>query len=362
LVKVKLHGLLLVLLLCNFLTTPGSSSAQRGDEPTIHLQVLGGNAGLRQYRDHEVPFWRDRVPELTGGQVQASISAFDRAGLNGEELLNYLRLGVISVANIPLSLASQEDPAIGAIDLPLLSQSMEALRKTVALWRPHLTELLRERYNSELLAVYTQMAQVVFCRRPFSSLLDLAGRRIRTSSVAQSEVVSALRAIPIIMPFAQVTDALRKDIVECVITGTFAGNEIGLHELTSHVSSLPISWFVSAVAFNRTAWAALPQLVQDRLRGGLRQLEAEIWLAAEQNTADGLACNAGLPSCLRGRRGSMTIVNEPDADTRRLLQVLAETVLPNWVARCGPECAETWNRIAAPSLHIWASEFWDAEE
>jgi TRAP-type C4-dicarboxylate transport system substrate-binding protein len=332
-----------------------AAPAQRRDEPIIHLQVLGGQAGLQQYREYEAPFWRQRVPELTGGRVHASISAYSDTGLLRSNLLDYVRLGVISVANIPLSLASQQDPEIGAIALPLLSPSADALRRTVALWRPHLADLLRERYNGELLAVYIQMAQVVFCRRPFSSLLDLVGRRVRTSSVAQSEVVSALRAIPIVMPFAQVSGALRHDIIECVITGTFSGNEIGLHEQASHVSSLPIDWFVSAVVFNRMTWAALPQPVQDRLRGGLQQLEAEVWLAAEQRTADGLACNAGLSSCLHGRPGRMTIVHEHPDDPNGLTHVLAERVLQKWMARCGPECAEPWNRIAAPSMHIWAA-------
>ena len=36
------------------------------------------------------------------------------------------------------------------------------------------------------------------------------------------------------------------------------------------------------------------------------------------------------------------------------VQSLAGTLLPRWVARCGADCAATWNRIAAPSVGMRA--------
>jgi TRAP-type C4-dicarboxylate transport system substrate-binding protein len=81
----------------------------------------------------------------------------------------------------------------------------------------------------------------VFCRRPFGSLADLAGRRIRTSSVGRSEIVAAIGGIPVVTPFAGMGAAIRTGVVECAITGTLSGNAVGLHTVTSHVHAMAIT-------------------------------------------------------------------------------------------------------------------------
>lgn len=335
---------------------PGAAAAGDAEPPPIRLRVAGGLAELGQYVRHEQPFWSQRVPELTGGRVRAEIAPFDRSGVRGQEMLQLMRLGVVPFGNVLLSLAAADDPELNGIDLPVLNPDVAALRRNAALLRPRLTELLRERYGVELLAMYTYPAQVVFCRRPFSGLSDLAGRRVRASSVGQSELVSALGAVPVLIPFAETLGALRSGVVECAITAAMSGNAVGLHEATSHLSRLAIGWGVSAFVANRATWNALPDDVRDRLGEGLRQLEGEIWRSAEVETENGLACNAGLDACADGRRGKMTVVQERDQDEALRARLLREVVLPSWVRRCGADCAESWNRYVAPALGLWAEE------
>ena len=255
-----------------------------------------------------------------------------------------------------LSLASGDDPELSGIDLPVLNPDVASLRRSAALWRPRLTALLRERYGIELLAMYTYPAQVVFCRRPFSGLSDLVGRRVRASSVGQAELLSGLGAVPVIIPFAETLGALRSGVVECAITAAMSGNEIGLHEATSHVSRLAVGWGVSVFVANRAAWRALPDDIRERLGEGLRELEHDIWRSAKVETENGLACNAGFDTCADGRRGRMTIVEERDQDEARRTQLLRDVILPSWVRRCGTGCAETWNRHIAPALGVSAAE------
>ena len=349
---------LLLALGAALLSMPSPALAASDPQPSapIRLRVAGGLADLRQYVRHEQPFWSQRVPELTGGRVRAEIAPFDRSGIRGQEMLQLIRLGVVPFGNVLLSLAAADDPELNGIDLPVLNPDVASLRRTAALWRPGLSALLRDRYAVELLAVYTYPAQVVFCRRPFSGLSDLAGRRVRTSSVGQSELVSALGAAPVVIPFAETLGALRSGVVECAITAAMSGNAVGLHEVTSHLSRLAVGWGVSVFAVNRAAWLALPEEVRKRLGEGLKQLEDEIWRSAEVETENGLACNAGSDACVDGRRGRMTVVEERDQDEALRAQLLRDVVLPSWVRRCGGGCAETWNRHLAPTLGLWAKE------
>ena len=264
-----------------------------------------------------------------------------------------MRLGVVPFGTVLLGLAAGDEPELNALDLPVMNPDIATLRRTATIWRGRLAELLRDRYGVELLAIYTYPAQVMFCRRPFSGLGDLARRRVRTSSVGQSELVQAVGGVPVVMPFAEIVPAIRAGVVECAITGALSGNAIGLHEVTSHVSRLAISWGVAFFGANLAAWNALPAEAREQIRAGLVKLEEEIWKSAEQQMEDGLACNAGKPECRNGRPGRMTIVEEGWQDETRRLQLLRDVVLPGWLQRCGAECAEGWNRFIAPHNGLW---------
>lgn len=320
----------------------------------IRLRVVGGLADVSQYVRYEEPFWRRRITELTDGRVVAEIAPFDRSGIRGQEMLQLIRLGVVPFGTALLAIVATEEPEFNAVDLPALSPDMQTLRQTLNAYRPHLEQVLRERYQIELLGVYTYPAQVVFCTRPFAGLSDLSGRRIRTSSVGQSEMVQALGATPVVTPFAEMVQAIRSGVVECAITGTLSGHAVGLHEVTSHVHSMAITWGISIFGANATAWAALPEDIQGIIRRGIAELEPEIWAAADRETGEGLACNAGLPACTSTRRGNMTIVPVSSADDERRRRLLTDVVLPRWVSRCGLDCVEAWNRHLAPVFGIQA--------
>ena len=328
--------------------------AQTTPEEPLRLKIVGGLAGVSQYVRYEEPFWRNHLREVSGGRIQAEISPFDRSGIRAQEMLALMRLGVVPFGTALLAVVSNEEPEFNAVDLPTVNPDMAALRRTVALYRPHLEELLADRYDVELLAIYTYPAQVVFCRDRFTGLSDLAGRRIRTSSVGQSEMFAALGATPVVIPFGETLAAVRSGVVDCAVTGTLSANAIGLHEIMTYMHSMAITWGLSVFGANRAAWAALPEWARTLIRQEVGTLERQIWDAAEVETVEGFACNAGLPTCTNGRRGEATIVPVSAADQERRIRLLTETVLPGWVRRCGEPCVEAWNTRLAPALGVTA--------
>jgi TRAP-type C4-dicarboxylate transport system substrate-binding protein len=328
--------------------------AAADERASIHLKIAGGLAGLTQYSRYEAPFWTEQVPRLTQGRVHAEIAPFDRSGIRGQEMLQLMRLGVVPFGTAVLSVAAGDDPELNAMDLPILNPDIATLRQTVARLRPRLETLLRDRFGIQLLSVYIYAAQVVFCRQPFSSLADLAGRRVRVSSVGQGELIEALGATPVVTPFAETATAVRDGVVECAITGSLSGNTLGLHTVTSYLSRQAISWGVSFFGANTGAWAALPPEVRTQLQNGLATLQEDLWQVAERETEQGFACNAGKPECTDGSRGRMVVLDNQPRDQERRDQLLRDLVLPSWVRRCGSECTETWNRDMAPVRGIVA--------
>lgn len=336
------------------LASLGAGTHAAAQPDAIEVDVIGGLAGVSQYERFEEPFWSTTVPIITSGRVRAHVMAAERSGMRGQDVLQLLRLGVVSFGNVLLALAASEEPELNGIDLPLLNPDIRALRQTAEVWRPRLTALLEERYGVKLLAIYTYPAQVMFCREAFSGLSDLTGRRVRTSSVGQSELVSALGGIPVVIPFSEIVPAMRRGVVQCAITGSKSGNSIGLHEVSTHVSRLGISWGVSIFAANLAYWKALPEEVQQQLASGIERLQQDIWAASEQETRDGFNCNAGHATCVGGRRGNMTIVAENAQDSVRRISLLTDTVVRNWVKRCGAECERSWNSLMSTATGIRA--------
>lgn len=327
---------------------PLPPSIPAGGLPREHLRVVGGLAALSQFTRHERPFWTERLPRLTGGRVTAEIAAFDRSGIRGQEMLRLVQLGVAPYATLSLATGSTVDPVLNAPDLAGLNPDFDSLRINVQAFRPFLARTLRERHGAELLAIYAYPAQVIFCRQPMAGLADLAGRRVRTTSPTQADFVEALKGIPVQTGFAEIVPNIRGGNLDCAITGTMSGNTVGLHEVTGHVHGMAVTWGLSVFVANVQAWQALAEPTRALLRTELAGLEQAIWSDAWRETGEGLACNAGLPQCVNGRRGSMVEVKPSAADEARRREVLGGTVLQRWSQRCGAACVAVWNQTLGP--------------
>lgn len=320
----------------------------------VRLRVVGGLAAITQYTQLEGPFWSRDLAQLSGGRYSADVVPFDRAGVPGMEMLRLLQLGVVPLGTTLMSSLSAQYPQYTAADLPGLNPSIAALRSTVAATRPYLEKVLREEHDVELLAIYTYPAQVLFCKRAMAQLSDLAGRRIRVSSAAQADFIAAVGGVPVLTSFAQMRSSLESGETECVVTGAMSGNTLGLHTVTTHLYPMPLTWGLALFGANRAAWNAMPPDLRRLLRAELPKLEAAIWASAEQETADGIACNTGTSACAQGSRGSMVLVPVSAADDRRRQALLRTAVLPRWMRRCTVRCADVWAATIGPVQGIEA--------
>lgn len=320
-------------------------------QSTVRLSIVGGLAAVTQFTRFEKPFWEQEITARSNGRIVATIRPFDGGGLRGQEMLQLLRLGVVPFGNVLLSLVSADEPELDAPDLPLVNPDFERLRQTVGLYREHMRDILRDRYGIVLLGVYVYPAQVLYCEDAFAGLDDLAGRKVRTSAVGQSDLMSALGAMPVIVPFADIVPAVKSDVADCAITGTLSGYEIGLGDVTSHLHGMAITWGLSFFGANMAAFDSLPADIQGVIRDGVADLEARIWKQAEVDTERGIACNTGSDACIDLEKGTMTLVNAP-ADEVRRTALLRDVVLARWVDRCGQACVSAWNAHLAAATGV----------
>ena len=141
--------------------------------------------------------------------------------------------------------------------------------------------------------MYVYPAQVLFCNAPWASLGGLRGRKVRTSSLTQPDWVEALGGKPLRVQFAEVVPKLRAGNRDCAITGTMSGNTIGLHDITTHLHTLAVSWGMSVFVAHAATWRTLPEDLRSLLQRELPKLETAICDEAARETDEGVACKDG---------------------------------------------------------------------
>ena len=138
----------------------------------------------------------------------------------------------------------RDEPELNAVDLPLLNPDIYIVAENGTLCTPE--DICVRSYNGNMASNCSASTPIplrcFILHRPFAGLKDIIGRKVRTSSVGQSEMMSALGAIPVVTPFSDIVGAIKSNVVDCAITGYISGNQIGLPDVTSYIYPMAISW------------------------------------------------------------------------------------------------------------------------
>lgn len=323
--------------------------------PKTELQIAGGLSNLTLYQQHEQPFWSKTVPELSNGQVTATIKGFNEMGLKGPEMLRLMSQGVIPIGTSTLAYFASDNPINEAIDLAGLAPDVEIARKITEAYKPAY-EAFYDKQNIKVLGFSSYPAQVLFCNAEVNALADLKGKKVRTSSRTQAEFVEAFGAGAVTIPFGEVVPALQNGVVDCAITGSMSGYSAKWYEVSTHLFALPINWNQQIHAANKAYWNKLDPKVQDFLQTNLDAMFDRIWEAAGRETQEGYDCNTGADACTQPVKGKMKLVVPSDADKQLLKKMLEETIVPKWAARCSAQCVNDFNTSVGEIIGVKAQK------
>lgn len=156
-----------------------------------------------------------QVAERSGGRLE--IKVFHSRQLGEEkETLEQTRAGAIDLNRTNVALIGNLVPAMNVLALPFLFRSIEHMQKVLD--GPIGTEILGsfETYGFVGLTFYDSGARSIYNSvRPVRSLADLRGLRIRVQQSEQmSEMMRALGAIPVELPYGQVLTGLATRLID----------------------------------------------------------------------------------------------------------------------------------------------------
>lgn len=337
----NLKALLGSVALAALVSTP--SPAQ--DLQTIDLKVSGGNRTQNQFRFVQEPFFTQELTELSGGAITTTFGSLEDLGIQGPEVLRLLRLGMFDISEGTLSYMAGEAAAFEALDLPGVTADIEVQRQMTDAFRDELASVMDQDFGVRLLSMSPVALQVVYCNGEVTSLADLEGRTVRIFNRSTAELVEALGAQSVNIPFAEVIPALERGVADCAVTGTSAGNTARWWEVTDHLVVLPMGWAMTFFAANSANWERLEPATREFLLERLAEMEDRQWAQAAADIQDGINCNIAEGECVDGivAERPMTLVELSEEDRALAQRIVSEAVLPSWSERCGAECVAAWN-------------------
>lgn len=312
--------------------------------PQTELKVVGGLSGRPAYTDIEQPFWNQSIAERSEGSVTAQIKGFDELGLKGQELLRLMRQGLIEFGTIPLSYYAREHSVFEAIDIAGLVATQAQAKETVHAYAPVLNHYLESSHQVKLLGVAPYGVQFFFCNIVIRNLADLRGQTIRVITRTQAELVEALGAKSVRLPFAEVSKALESKSVACAIGGAYTGYTGKWYQASTHLYAMPVGWNQEIHAVNLKVWDSLDQPVQKFLQSNIELLIQNLWNFSEKLTKRGVDCNTGSKECLSMPRGQMVLVLPSNTDIATIKRISIQKVLPKWAERCSDACVTDFNQ------------------
>ena len=198
------------------------------------------------------------IAEKSGGRHQIRVFHSHQLG-EEKETIEQTRVGAIDINRTNVALIGTFVPAMNVLAMPFLFRSIEHLQKVLD--GPIGNEILDSfaPYGFVGLAFYDSGARSIYNSvRPVRSLADLKGLRLRVQqSELMSDMIKALGAEPVELPYGQVLTGLATKLVDgaennwpsFVTTGHY--KYAGYYTLTEHTMSPEV------LVMSQKAWESL---------------------------------------------------------------------------------------------------------
>ncbi|MDC0948349.1 TRAP transporter substrate-binding protein [Gammaproteobacteria bacterium] len=309
------------------------------------LSVVGSWSSLPLHTEYEAPFWTDKLPAASNGEINVNMTTHNQMNLGVGDVYRLLGDGVYDVAMTVADYAVADAPELEGLDVPLLALSAGEARAMVNAARPMVEDIYNARFNSHVLAIAPYPPQVVFCNHEIDSLNSLQGLKVRASGRMTAKFLEALGAEGVNVSFAEVPGALQKGVVDCAVTGAGSGYSAGWWEVSTHLLPIPLGGWDSVVtAINLDKWNSMSAdhqtLIQKEITA---EFEDPAWATAQGALDNDIACLTGNGECASGDARAMTLVEVSDADFAKARAILEAEVLPGWAERAGAKWVERWN-------------------
>jgi len=280
--------------------------------------------------------FKELAERYTDGKVTVEVYPNSQLYKDKEEL-EALQLGAVQMLAPSLAkfgpLGARE---FEAFDLPYIFQNKDDLRKiTDGEVGKRLMSLLESRGITGL-AYWDNGFKIMSANRPLRTPDDFLGLKVRIQSSKVLEAqMKALDAVPQVMAFSEVYQALQTGVVDGTENPPSNMYTQKMHEVQRHATISNHGYLGYAVIVNKKFWDGLPADVRGNLDRAMREATVYVNQIAEQEQADAM-------DAMRAAK-TTTFHELSDAERKQWLTALTP-VHKEMAARIGKETLDAFNR------------------
>jgi len=211
-------------------------------------------------------FWIQEVEKRSGGRLKFNAFFGGELGYKGPELLEVSRDGLAEVSGVVDVFIGGSLPEITVIGLGFLMPNPvqgEIVRHEVT---DAIGKVMREKWNTELVGWWPSLGQTIITKDKISSVDDIKGKKLRTSTAQQAKIVTALGGFPQTILFGEIYTSMQLGVIEGFITGARNVIDIKFYEVADYVALPAVNAAWDGIMVNKDAFDSLPSDLQQILR------------------------------------------------------------------------------------------------
>lgn len=267
----------------------------------------------------------DAVKAATGGQLL--ITLHPGASLfKLPEIKRAVQTGQAQIGEILDVLLENEDPIYGASGVPFLTASYADAKKLYAAQKPILEKKLADQGMLLLYAV-AWPGQGFYATKPLNSVKDMEGLKWRAYSPATNRLGELVKAQPVTVQAAELSQALSTGRVNAMATSGATGVDSKVWEQLKYFYDTEGWQPKNIVIVNKASFDKLDKKSQDAVLAEGKKAEAAGWAASEDVAKDTVATLA---------KNGMTVA-PPSAQFKQELLAIGKTMTEEWVQKAGAD-------------------------
>lgn len=221
---------------------------------------------------------------------------------------------------------SAEAPLMNFGHLPGLITDVPTYQKLLdPLLRAETAKVWATKYKAVQLATGVFEDQCLISKVPLRTVSDFSGKKVRVHNTEAAALMSKIGAVPTPVPFAEITPALQRGIVDVVMTSVGTANGMGFPTVAKNLSIWKIGTIVPwSFVVNEAVWAKLPADLKPVVAAEFRRIEDEHFARNAQFSKESID---------RLVSAGMTLyVATPEEQARMFAPANTEAVYENWYA------------------------------
>ncbi len=299
---------------------PTSPPSAKPVEPVELILAYGfpvnctGDRGLKKYAEEVMKQSNGavKINVISGAVLTSPVESYD--GLRG---------GAYDMTEGCVTYTPGDFPLSGVAQLPLPG-IRDNVQMANAWWEMYQTlpELQSEYKGMHVIGVAFPPPNQIMSKKPIRKVDELKGLKVRAAGFPQADMVKALGATAVPIPFGEVYPALEKGIIDVTLS-TFQGIPIeNLHEILNYYTMTNFGNTPMVLVMNMDSWNKLPKDSQEVFNKLSGPKYIEIWSPIwwdDENLGKKIVKDEG-----------QEIINFSDAEIAKLNQLL-KPVIGQWV-------------------------------